>query len=152
MSNAYEQQIQQLIRISCSRGDSRLWRNNVGKAFSGKRTTVTRENLQIIKESLCVGDLVTVTRENLQIIKESLCVGDLVIRNPRIVKYGLCNGSADLIGITRGQFVSLEVKRPGGGATPEQIKWLSMVREMGGIAEIVHNIEEAAEALRAPPP
>lgn len=127
-----EQEIQQLIRINCSRGDSRLWRNNVGKAFSGEHTTVTKKNLQIIKASLRVGDL--------------------VIRSPRIVKYGLCNGSADLIGITKGQFVSLEVKRPGGRATPEQIKWLSMVRQMGGIAEIVHSVEEAHAVLRAPPP
>lgn len=107
-----EQHIQQLIRINCSRGSVRLWRNNVGAMTNN---------------------------------------------DGRLVKYGLCTGSADLIGIQQlpsglGRFVALEVKRPGGRATQEQIKWLAMVREMGGIAEIVHSVEEAHAVLRAPPP
>jgi hypothetical protein len=49
-----EQQIQQHIRIACSRGPVRLWRNNVGA---------------------------------------------LRDENGRLVRYGLCPGSADLIGL-----------------------------------------------------
>jgi hypothetical protein len=74
-----EQQIQQQIRIACSRGPVRLWRNNVG-----------------------------------------------ALRDE--------NG------------------RPGGRATTEQLNWLATVREMGGIAGLVHSVEEADALLRAPPP
>ena len=107
-----EQQIQQHIRIACSRGPVRLWRNNVGA---------------------------------------------LRDENGRLVRYGLCPGSADLIGLQclpsgLGRFVALEVKRPGAPATPEQLNWLATVREMGGLADLVHSVEEADSLLRAPPP
>jgi len=48
--------------------------------------------------------------------------------------------------------VALEVKRPGGRPSLEQLNWLAVVREMGGIAGLVHSVEEADALLRAPPP
>ena len=79
----------------------------------------------------------------------------------RLVTFGLCNGSADLVGVLRchvhpipfrgvpcsvGRFIALEVKRPGEKARPEQEAWLALVRSMGGVAGVVTSVDEA-EAL-----
>ena len=66
------------------------------------------------------------------------------------VRYGLARGSADLIGIAApmGRFVALEVKAPGEHADPHQIAWLDNVRASGGIAAVVHSVEEALLAVR----
>lgn len=65
------------------------------------------------------------------------------------VKYGLCRGSADLIGITaRGQFVAFEVKTPTGRATTEQRLFLALVARNGGLARIVRSVEDAMVAIR----
>jgi VRR-NUC domain len=60
------------------------------------------------------------------------------------VKYGLCNGSSDLIGITSdGKFLAIEVKKPGGKPSKEQKNFIEVVRSKGGIAGVAHNVEEA---------
>lgn len=63
----------------------------------------------------------------------------------RQIRYGLCVGSSDLIGwrVGTGQFVALEVKRPGLLPTPEQAVFLRNVRAGGGLAAVVHSPEEA---------
>jgi hypothetical protein len=73
------------------------------------------------------------------------------------VTVGLAPGSADLVGwrsvtITPemvGQrvavFASVEIKKAGGRATPEQLNWRDRVNEAGGIAGIVRSVEEARE-------
>lgn len=63
------------------------------------------------------------------------------------VKYGLANGSSDLIGVLRGRFVALEVKRPGEKPTKDQEQWLSIVRACGGFAAVVTSAEEAVAAI-----
>lgn len=63
------------------------------------------------------------------------------------VRFGLCVGSSDLIGICRGRFFALEVKRPGGKVTPDQERFLSVVTKFGGIAAVVRSVEEALCAL-----
>lgn len=68
----------------------------------------------------------------------------------RLVRYGLCDGSSDLIGIVRlcdvaalssiahrtdpGVFLAIEVKRPGEKPTAEQRAFLARVAAMGGVA------------------
>lgn len=50
-------------------------------------------------------------------------------------RFGLCVGSADCIGIAPGGvFLAAEVKGTGGRATPEQLRFLELVYERGGIA------------------
>lgn len=105
-----EQAIQQRIRLACSRGPTRLWRNNTGRLRDER------------------GQLVT---------------------------FGLCPGSADLIGYTTievtpdmvGQrvavFTAVEVKTPTGRPTPEQAAFLEHVRQAGGRAGIARSIEDA---------
>jgi hypothetical protein len=84
--------------------------------------------------------------------------GTLRDANGRPVSFGLCKGSADLIGwrtvtITPemvGQqvavFTSIEVKTATGRLRPEQQQWLDAVQAAGGIAGVARSVEDA-EAL-----
>jgi len=109
-----EQTIQQHIRLACSIGTCRLFRNNTGT------------------------------------------LRDI---NGRPVTFGLCKGSADLIGwrsvtITPamvGQqiavFTSIEVKSSSGRVKPEQQQWLNAVQSAGGIAGVARSVGEAMDLL-----
>jgi hypothetical protein len=111
---ASEQTIQQHIRLACSIGTCRLFRNNTGT------------------------------------LKDA---------NGRPVSFGLCKGSADLIGwrtvtITPemvGQqiavFASIEVKSSSGRVKPEQQQWLNAVQAAGGIAGVARSVGEAMDLL-----
>ena len=110
-----EQHIQQHIRLACSTGLVRLFRNNTG---------VLRD------------------------------------QHGRPVSFGLCKGSADLIGWTTrtitadmvGQqvavFTSIEVKTASGRLTPEQRQWLAAVEDAGGIAGVARSVADAEGLLR----
>ncbi len=86
-------------------------------------------------------------------------VGTLKDRNGTYVTYGLCKGSADLIGwktvkITQemvgteiAQFVAIEVKRPGGYPTVAQLNFLNAVHRAGGIANVCHSTSEALDTI-----
>ena len=112
---AGEQTIQQHIRLACSIGSCRLFRNNTGT------------------------------------------LRDI---NGRPVSFGLCKGSADLIGwrtvtVTPemvGQqiavFTSIEVKSTSGRVKPEQQQWLNAVAAAGGIAGIARSVGEAMDILQ----
>jgi hypothetical protein len=111
-----EQKIQQEIRLTCSTGDTRLWRNNTGT---------------------------------------------LRDQHGRPVQFGLCKGSADLIGWKQvtvtpemvGQqvavFTSIEVKTPTGRLRPEQQAWLDTVQAAGGIAGVARSVEDALRIVTA---
>jgi hypothetical protein len=83
-------------------------------------------------------------------------VGRLLDQNGRMVTFGLCPGSADLIGYSTvtitpdmvGQtvavFTAVEVKAPRGRVRPEQAAWLEHVRAAGGRAGIARSVSEAA--------
>lgn len=110
-----EQTIQQHIRIACSTGDTRLFRNNTGT---------------------------------------------LRDQHGRPVSFGLCKGSADLIGWKRvtvtpemvGQqvavFTSIEVKTATGRLRPEQQQWLDAVQAAGGIAGVARSVSDADALLQ----
>lgn len=68
----------------------------------------------------------------------------------RIIRFGMGVGSADLVGFTPkiingnkiAVFTAIEVKHKG-KPTKQQLSFLSMVRDFGGIAGVAHSIEEA---------
>lgn len=68
-------------------------------------------------------------------------------------RFGLCVGSADLIGWVmvegRAVFLSVEIKTPEGKTSEQQDKWLCNVRRMGGIAFIARSAEEAVAELES---
>jgi hypothetical protein len=110
-----EQQIQQHIRLTCSTGATRLFRNNTGT---------------------------------------------LRDQHGRPVQFGLCKGSADLIGwrtvtvtpemvgTAIAVFTSIEVKTATGRLRPEQQQWLDAVRAAGGIAGVARSVSDAEALLR----
>lgn len=63
------------------------------------------------------------------------------------VYYGIGGkGGSDLLGIYKGRFVALEVKVPGGRRSDEQINFIRMTKESGGLAGFVES-EQQAEAV-----
>jgi hypothetical protein len=123
-----ESELVRSIRKRLGRGLSRIFRNNTGQAFFPK----TQHGREMIQQMLRNGHLSR-------------------------VKYGLVNGSSDLIGwdsieITPdmvGQrlavFVAVEAKRPGGGgrSTSSQRNFVKAVRAAGGRAGFARSVEEA---------
>lgn len=75
-------------------------------------------------------------------------IGTAVTPDGRTSRFGLCVGSADLIGIgPHGRFFALEVKTHTGRVSPEQDRFLSLVRARGGFAAVVRSVDDAVAAL-----
>lgn len=87
-------------------------------------------------------------------------VGQARMPDGSVVKYGLCVGSSDLIGLTPtlitpehvgkviAQFVAIECKTPRGRPTDEQLRFLALVRSKGGLAGIARSPQDALAILR----
>jgi hypothetical protein len=85
--------------------------------------------------------------------------GALVDQQGRFVRFGLCKGSSDLIGLRSleitselvgqriAQFVALEVKTPLGTLSPEQRAFLQLVEHLGGVAAVCRSVNEAEQVL-----
>jgi hypothetical protein len=85
--------------------------------------------------------------------------GTLRDQHGRPVQFGLCKGSADLIGWTTrtvtpemvgtqvAVFLSIEVKTPTGRLRPEQQQWLDVVQAAGGIAGVARSVEDALQIV-----
>ena len=72
----------------------------------------------------------------------------VTLANARLVRFGLCVGSSDLIGITkRGLFFAIEVKTSKGKATKEQINFINHVLAQGGLAGIARSVDDAIEII-----
>ena len=88
--------------------------------------------------------------------------GALVDQQGRFVRFGLCKGSSDLIGLRSmvvtpemvgqriAQFVALEIKAPQGVVSPQQQAFLRLVQQLGGVAAACRSVEEAEQLLAAP--
>lgn len=123
------------IRLACSRGTTRLFRNSVGQGWVGKWHKAN------------------------QVETVTLYPGDVVIRKARVLHAGLTEGSGDLVGWdsreikpehvgqTWAVFVSLEAKEGTGRLAPAQRGWMAAVRDAGGIAEEVRSVEDAVRAV-----
>ena len=78
----------------------------------------------------------------------------------RKVKYGLCKGSSDLIGIKKvkitqdmvgkevGIFTAIEVKSDKGYPTKEQISFIDMIKKFGGYAGVAKTTEDARRIIQ----
>ncbi|MEY3928952.1 MAG: hypothetical protein RLZZ516_662 [Cyanobacteriota bacterium] len=77
----------------------------------------------------------------------------------RFVRFGLCKGSSDLIGLRSvvvtpemvgqriAQFVALEIKAPQGVVSPQQQAFLRLVQQLGGVAAVCRSIQQAEAVL-----
>jgi hypothetical protein len=113
-----EQAIQQRIRLACSRGDTRLWRNNTGR--------LRDERGQLVTFGLCPG-------------------------SADLIGYRSVTITPDMVGTTLAVFAAVEVKTPTGRPTPEQTAFLEHVTAAGGIAGIARSVEEAQALLGGKP-
>ena len=86
-------------------------------------------------------------------------VGALRDQRGRLVTYGLCKGSSDLIGLRQllitpqhvgrcvAVFTAIEVKTPAGRVSEEQQKFLRLVQQLGGLAGVVRSVTDAERLL-----
>ena len=78
--------------------------------------------------------------------------GVLQDRSGRPIRYGLCIGSADIIGLCAdGKFLSVEVKTPTGRVSPAQSAFIAAVRRQGGRAGVARSPDEAVLIAVQPP-
>lgn len=57
-------------------------------------------------------------------------------------------GMSDIIGIYRGRFLAVEVKRPGNRPTTEQALFLQEIRTLGGIAFVATSVDDCEAKWR----
>lgn len=78
-------------------------------------------------------------------------VGSLEDSRGRWVRFGLCQGSSDLIGWTvrdgRAIFTAIECKTARGRLTPDQIRFLAAVERAGGIAIVGRSEDDVLRQL-----
>ena len=110
------------IMLACSNGATRLFRQNVGLAWIGAATKVTRTQMILVNP------------------------GDVVIRNARPFRAGV-EGMSDLVGWTSVEghaiYTAIECKGDGGRIRPAQQVFIDQVLAAGGIAGIVRSEDEA---------
>lgn len=57
-------------------------------------------------------------------------------------------GISDIIGCTKdGKFLAIEVKRPGGKPSPNQVDFLQRVRQNGGIAILAYSLDDVMSKI-----
>jgi hypothetical protein len=73
----------------------------------------------------------------------------VTLQNAQLMTFGLCVGSADIIGIHKptGRFLAVEVKTAKGKPTKEQLNFIEQVRAANGIAGIVRSTQDALDLL-----
>jgi hypothetical protein len=112
--------------------DLKLFRNNTGQAWQGSKKIFEERNGRRV----------------------------LILYDPRPIDAGLCNGSSDLIGwktvtVTQDMvgkkvalFTAVEVKSEiKSVASAAQINFLTVIREMGGVAGLARSTDEARRLL-----
>lgn len=65
------------------------------------------------------------------------------------LRYGLCPGSADLIGSAWGRALAVECKAPGKGNSVEQDTWQAVARELGWIVIVARSADQCVADLLA---
>lgn len=65
----------------------------------------------------------------------------------RYIRYGLCVGSSDIIGIYNGRFLAVEVKKPNKKPTKRQLTFIDTVNAHGGIAFYVTKKEDIRKKI-----
>ncbi len=56
-------------------------------------------------------------------------------------------GIADIIGCHKGRMIAIEIKKPGGKPTSEQLQFLENVKAAGGIGFVASSVNDVIEGL-----
>lgn len=135
MNHKSETTVVHRVMLAVTEVGSRLFRNQVGRAWHGKVERVVHAGAY------------------------TLVPGDVILHNARMVATGLCVGSSDLVGWTSktvmpemlgtqlAVFTAIEVKVPGGRIADEQYQFHDTVKKAGGISAIVDDHVKAADAV-----
>ena len=100
-------------------------------------SNILNDCLIALSESGC-----TVWRNNTGVLKDA---------NGRPIKFGLCVGSSDIIGMSKdGLFLAVECKTLTGKASADQERFMSRVRARGGRAGIARTAQEAVAISVSP--
>ena len=73
--------------------------------------------------------------------------GTLIDKTGRPVKFGLCVGSSDLIGLYKGKFLAIEIKTQSGIVKPEQQNFIDAVNKAGGIGFVASSVDDIKNFL-----
>lgn len=135
-----ESNILKLVMMRATEVGITLWRNNVGKAWMGKKIAFTKASVVGLD-----GRTRTFTPADAAIVQY-----------PRIVTFGLTQGASDLIGVEPytvktsdvgrklGLFVAMEVKTTTGRASQVQKHFLEYVESVGGRAYLVRSPDDVS--------
>lgn len=70
--------------------------------------------------------------------------GVLKDKTGRPIRFGLCRGSSDLIGVAKdGRFLAVECKAATGRVSPEQTAFIAAVLRAGGRAGVARSVDDA---------
>jgi hypothetical protein len=122
-----ESQIQNRILLECGRGDTRLFRQNVGQGWVGR----------LVRRQAGTVELAAARP-----LHAGLCDGSSDLIGWRTVEV-----TPDMVGQRLAVFAAIEVKSATGRPTPEQTAFLAAVRDAGGVACVARSVEDAQRAL-----
>jgi hypothetical protein len=126
--------------------------NPAGHATSGNRGSSGRSDELAVQNAIRLA----AGRGDTRLFRNN--TGALKDPNGRLVRYGLCKGSSDLIGYRTvtitpdmvGQqlavFAAIEVKDRG-APTPEQLHFIAQVKAAGGLAGVARSVADAQAIL-----
>lgn len=102
-----------------------------------RESTIQKQIMVALSEAGCM-----VWRNNTGVLKNAAGIP---------IKFGLCPGSSDLIGICpQGRFLAVEVKTPTGRVSEAQQRFIDAVRAAGGLAGVARSVEDALAIIDQP--
>lgn len=127
MAQQSERDTQNRILLTCSRGDTRLFRQNVGQGWAGR---------------LVSNQAGRVTLQDARPLIAGLCTGSADLIGWRSIEV-----TAEMVGRRLAVFAAVEVKSATGRTTEQQRAFLAAVQDAGGIACVARSVEDAQRAL-----
>lgn len=122
-----ERDVQREILLEHGHGDVRLFRQNVGMGWTGKVVSKTPHRLVL---------------DDPRPLHAGLCVGSSDIIGWRTVEV-----TPDMVGSRLAVFVGIEAKGSKGRASKDQLAFIRVLHEAGGLAGIARSAGDAGEIL-----
>ena len=73
----------------------------------------------------------------------------VTLADSSVIVFGLCKGSADIIGIAPGgRFLAVEVKTKTGRVSPDQTRFIEHVKAKGGVAGVARSVQDALDLIK----
>lgn len=118
-----ESEILKRVQLKASKLGWRLWRNNIGLAWTGTPYKTA--------------DPQTILLKNARRIRFGLCPG-----SSDLIGFRLITITADMVGSIFARFAAREVKTPTGRVDSKQQAFLNMVNEAGGDSNVIRHEDE----------